>query len=88
VSQRRAKGPAVVGAMQAPAEAEHFPHTKQLELGAVTVILHSYPSKLPRVEDADELVRRQVAALREFADGFEAQLTIPLGSNITKGGST
>jgi len=59
MSQRRAKGTVVAGVMQAPANAQHYPHTKQLELGAVTVVLHSYPSKLPTPVEADELVRRQ-----------------------------
>lgn len=87
MSQRRAK-PVAAFPVSAPKDALHDVHTKQLELGAITVVLHAYPSKLPREEDVLELICRQVAALREFADSFEATLSISTGSLVTKGGES
>lgn len=44
---------------------------RELDLGAITVTTTAYKSKIPRVEDSTELVRRQVAALRQYADIWE-----------------
>jgi hypothetical protein len=88
VIQAEKKTRAAAFALDAPANALHDASTKQLELGAVTVILHAYPDRLPTEEDGNELIRRQVAALRQFADMFEQALSIPLESAVAGGGSS
>ena len=71
MSQRKAKTPVAAIPIPLPRNVENKVHTKQLELGAVTVVLHMYPDKIPLKSDADELCRRQVQALRQFADMWE-----------------
>jgi hypothetical protein len=42
--------------------------------GAIDVMFIAFPEKLITPDEAGDLIREQVAALREFADMFEAQL--------------